>query len=67
MILLVFEIAVCACTYIYINIFITFIVLCIAMRREEKDAWLAALRHLLQPGNFDTRLLQQRYVYIHSN
>ena len=32
------------------------------MRREERDAWVEALRHILQPANFDTQLLINRYM-----
>lgn len=33
-----------------------------AMRREERDAWVEALRHILQPANFDTQLLINRWL-----
>ena len=43
--------------YIYVCI-----LYCVAMRREERDAWVEALRHILQPANFDTQLLINRYM-----
>lgn len=46
--------------YVYFSV--CFIIWSLALCRDECDAWVRALRHVMHPNNFGSHLLTHRYV-----